>query len=165
MNIRKATEQDISKILTIYADARVYMRQTGNMTQWLGAYPSEENIRADIAENCLNVCVDENGEILGVFYFRVGDDPTYRIIYNGQWRNDAPYGVIHRIAVSKNSHGKGVAAQCFAYCYEQYPNLKIDTHRDNLPMQRALEKNGFRLCGIIHLASGDERLAYQKCRE
>jgi hypothetical protein len=29
-------------------------------------------------------------------------------------------------------------------------------------MQRSLEKNGFARCGIIHLASGDERIAYQK---
>ena len=29
-------------------------------------------------------------------------------------------------------------------------------------MQRALEKSGFAYCGIIYLASGDERLAYQK---
>ena len=31
-------------------------------------------------------------------------------------------------------------------------------------MQHNIMKYGFRYCGIIHLASGDERLAYQKLR-
>jgi hypothetical protein len=29
-------------------------------------------------------------------------------------------------------------------------------------MQHVISKAGFRYCGIIYLASGDERLAYQK---
>ena len=29
-------------------------------------------------------------------------------------------------------------------------------------MQHNIEKHGFTFCGIIYLASGDERLAYQK---
>ena len=162
MNIRKATANDVREILTIYDDARIYMRENGNRAQWTGSYPSESTVRDDIANDTLYVCV-EGDTILGVFFFRIGDDPTYLQIYEGQWQNDAPYGVIHRIAVSKNSHGKGVAAFCFAYCYALCGNLKIDTHRDNLPMQRALQKNGFVQCGIIYLASGDARIAYQKC--
>ena len=40
----------------------------------------------------------------------------------------------------------------------------IDTHKDNAIMQHNIVKHGFSYCGIIHLASGDERLAYQKLR-
>jgi len=162
MNIRTATLEDLDTILQIYADARAYMRQGGNLTQWAGGHPTKAVVEADIRAQELYVCTEES-EILGVFFFRVGKDPTYHCIYDGAWQNDAPYAVIHRIAVSKSSHGKGVAAFCFAYCYSQFQNLKIDTHRDNHPMQRALLKNGFRYCGIIHLLNGDERLAYQKC--
>lgn len=162
MNVRLATVKDLEAILTIYNDARHYMRKTGNMTQWSGGYPSEGLLRADIAGNHLHV-VHEGNDLLAVFYFRIGEDPTYRRIYEGAWKDDAPYAVIHRIAVSKSSHGKGVAAFCFEYCYGICPNLKIDTHRDNLPMQRALLKNGFQPCGIIYLPTGDPRLAYQKC--
>ncbi len=77
--------------------------------------------------------------------------------------NDRPYGVIHRIAVSDAVRGRGVAGFIFDTCFAKCQNLKIDTHRDNLPMQRALEKNGFIRCGIICLANGDERIAYQRC--
>ena len=41
-------------------------------------------------------------------------------------------------------------------------SIRIDTHKDNIPMQRALAKHGFIKCGIIHLANGDERIAFQK---
>jgi hypothetical protein len=51
---------------------------------------------------------------------------------------------------------------CFDFALSQCKNVKIDTHRDNIPMQRALEKKGFSYCGIIHIANGDERIAYQK---
>lgn len=32
-------------------------------------------------------------------------------------------------------------------------------------MQHVIEKYGFTYCGIIYLASGDERLAYQLIKE
>ena len=41
-------------------------------------------------------------------------------------------------------------------------NIRIDTHRDNRIMRHNIEKHGFAYCGIIYLANGDERLAYQK---
>lgn len=163
MNIRKATLSDLEEILTIYADARAYMRENGNKAQWTGGHPAESLLKSDIESSLLHVCVEETGEILGVFYFRIGEDPTYKRIYEGHWQNDEPYGVIHRIAVSKESHGKGVASFIYAYCYAIIPNLRIDTHRINLPMQRSLLKNGFLPCGIIYLENGDARIAFQKC--
>lgn len=39
--------------------------------------------------------------------------------------------------------------------------LRADTHRDNLPMQRVLEKAGFSLRGVIYVEDGSERLAYE----
>mgnify|MGYP003296922186 CR=1 FL=1 len=40
-------------------------------------------------------------------------------------------------------------------------NIRIDTHHDNVVMQRLLKKLGFQYCGIIHLENGDPRLAFQ----
>lgn len=48
------------------------------------------------------------------------------------------------------------------YCFALCSNIRIDTHRDNKIMQHNLSKHGFTYCGIIYLANGDERLAYQK---
>ena len=159
MQIRTATKKDLDTILSIYAHARKYMRENGNPTQWGNGYPEEEILCEDIELNRLFVCTDEE-EILGVFCYFFGDDPTYERIYDGSWKNDLPYGVLHRIAVV--SHRAGVASFCYDYCFSQCKNLKIDTHRNNIPMQKSLAKNGFSYCVIIYLESGDERLDYQK---
>ena len=161
MKIRLASSNDIGIIEKIYEDARVFMRQSGNMYQWQGIYPSRENIISDINDSCLCLCC-ESELILGVFYFRIGEDVTYQTIYDGKWLNESEYAVIHRIAVSSESRGKGVASFCFDYALSKFPNIKIDTHKDNIPMQKALTKNGFSYCGIIHLLNGEERMAYQR---
>ena len=62
----------------------------------------------------------------------------------------------------RTEHSKGVANACLQWCYEQIPNLRADTHRDNHILQYILKKHGFKYCGIILLANGDERLAFQK---
>ena len=160
MKIRLAKASEVPTILEIYADARAYMRASGNQTQWEGGYPSETIVCEDLAASRLYV-VEENGTLLGVFCFFLGEDPTYSYI-EGAWPDDLPYGVIHRIAVAKNAHGRGVASACFAFAMESTDRLRIDTHADNDPMQRALEKNGFVRCGVIYLANGDPRYAYQK---
>ncbi len=162
MQIRHAEVHELGRIKEIYENAVNFMRSTGNADQWTGGYPSKEIILADIESRYLYVC-EENGEWLAVFFYRHGDDPTYGVIYDGEWLNDEAYGVIHRIAVTDAARGRGAAAFCYEYALSNSVNVKIDTHRDNLPMQRSLLKNGFSYCGIIHLENGDERLAYQKC--
>ena len=161
MIIRLAELREKDKILSIYDSARVFMRESGNPNQWAGKYPDEDTVLRDIENEKLYVCT-ENNDILAVFFYTVGIDPTYLKIYDGKWVNDKPYGVIHRIAVSDKARGKGVAKVCFDFAYDKCGNVRIDTHRDNIPMQRALEKNGFTRCGIIYLANGDERIAFQR---
>ena len=160
LSIRPATYADLDTIESIYEKARAFMRQTGNMHQWANGYPSQAVITADLDAGHLFVC-EENAEILGAFCFFIGNDPTYEKIYGGNWLKEGESGVIHRIAIA--TPGKGVAQFCFDYAFTQCGNIKIDTHRDNLPMQKALIKNGFAKCGIIYLLNGDERIAYQKC--
>ena len=159
MIIRKTSYSDIDDVMEIYALARAFMRDAGNATQWNNGYPARQTIESDIEEGNGYV-VEENGEIICAFFFRVGVDPTYVKIYGGEWLNDKEYGVIHRIAVKYQ--GRGLVSFVYNYCFNIINNLKIDTHRDNLPMQKSLTKNGFRYCGVIYLESGDERIAYQK---
>lgn len=163
MTIRKTTVHDVAAAAKIYDDARAFMRAAGNPTQWANDYPNRESVLADIEDGVGYVCEDD-GEIVAVFMFRIGNDETYDVIYDGEWQNDEPYAVIHRIAVAEKAHGRGVASFCFAECFRRFPNLKIDTHRDNIPMQRALARAGFVRCGIIHIKNGEERIAFQKCK-
>ena len=161
MIIRKSTVNDLPQIDKIYTDAKTFMRENGNPNQWKGDYPNAFDAEQDIKDEIGYVC-EENDEILGVFAFKIGVESTYNKIFDGKWQNDLPYAFMHRIAVKY--HGKGIVDFCINECFKHFPNLKIDTHRDNIPMQKALSKFGFSYCGIIYLLSGDERLAYQICK-
>lgn len=159
MEFRKAKNQDIDRILEIYSESREFMRSVGNLYQWGNGYPNRELIEEDIQGGNFYILENE-GEISAVFAMLDGPDETYLVIKDGQWLNSEPYGVIHRIAVAKK--GKGIVSECFKFAFERYGNIRIDTHKDNLPMQKALIKNGFSRCGIIFLKNGDERIAFQK---
>lgn len=154
-----AKEGELDRILEIYAAAKAFMRKSGNPNQWNGSYPERELLAQDIRKKQLYV-MRENGHLCGVFAYITGEDPTYSYIENGAWLNNEPYGTIHRIA--GDGTVKGLLARAVAFCAEKNPNIRVDTHKDNKPMQHALEKNGFHYCGIIYLANGDPRLAFQR---
>ncbi len=159
MLIRKAIISDINPLMDIYDHARQFMRSVGNANQWINGYPSEEIIRKDILNGNSYVCINNN-VIVGVFCFFQGDDPTYTKIYDGEWLDDKPYGVIHRLASSGTV--KGVADFCFQWCYQQCGNIRVDTHKDNTVLQHVLRKNGYKQCGIIYISNGTQRIAFQK---
>ena len=157
--IRQATSPDLSHIIVIYAHARRFMAEHGNPTQWGNARPTEADISARIARNELFVLEDSDG-IHGVFAFILEEDPTYHVIENGQWLSDAPYGTIHAVASDGSIHG--FLTQIVMYCLQTIRHLRIDTHPDNLIMQHVITKNGFTKCGIIYVADGTPRLAYER---
>lgn len=158
MNIRRACMADLEKILQIYEHARQQMKSNGNPTQWGDTRPTKESIVGDI--NSRNGYVIEiNGNICGVFAFIIGEDPTYHKI-DGSWLNQEAYGTVHRIA--SNGTVKGIFEKCLEFCASQIPNIRIDTHENNKIMQHLLEKYHFERCGIIYLADGSPRIAYQR---
>lgn len=116
-----------------------------------------------IREGNSYVCEDDAGHVIGTFYYIYGKDvePTYNVIDDGAWKDESPYGVVHRIA-SDHSR-KGIGTFCIDWAYEQCRHLRIDTHSDNTVMQGMLEKNGFVHCGTIYVYEDHyPRLAYEK---
>ena len=94
MIIRKSTMEDLPKIMEMYEEARQFMRDNGNPDQWGTSNPKEEWIVLDIEDGDSYVCT-KDGEIVGTFYFRIGEDPTYRQIHDtgtgcGLHRTDRP---------------------------------------------------------------------------
>ena len=156
---RGANRFELDQIMEVYARARALMAQNGNPTQWGDNYPSRQLIEEDILSNRLFVCVI-NGELEAVFAFILGEDPTYKKIEDGQWLANGPYGTLHRLALA--GHRPGVARMVIEWCLEHCESLRADTHADNKIMQHVLESNGFTRCGIIHVADGSPRIAYQK---
>ncbi|WMJ76804.1 MULTISPECIES: N-acetyltransferase [unclassified Sedimentibacter] len=160
-SIRLAKYEDLDKIMGVYAIARRYMEDNGNPTQWGDSYPALEMLKDDIEKKHLFVYI-ENNEIHGAFAFIIGSDESYVYIENGSWKNDDPYGTIHRIA--SDGKVKGIFSRCLDYCKELIHNLRIDTHENNSTMRHLIEKNGFEKCGIIYVKDGSPRIAYQYTR-
>lgn len=156
--IRNAQPDDLPRILDIYAYARNFMARTGNPNQWGTTNPPREQLVRDIAEGKL-YAVYRDKEIHGVFFFAIGEDPTYKMIHDGQWHSSKEYGTIHRIASDGSG---GILKACVAFCEQLCPYLRIDTHADNQVMQHAVQKQGFRRCGIIYIADGSPRIAYDR---
>ncbi|MGQ2984119.1 GNAT family N-acetyltransferase [Flavobacterium sp.] len=161
MHIRPATPSDLITIMPIIDDARLIMRENGNLTQWINGYPSTEVILNDIDNGHGFVCISED-EIVGYFCFIAGDDPepTYNVIEGGAWLNSDPYGVIHRLASGRKA--RGIARAAFEFAFTKTATIRVDTHHDNIPMQNFLKKNGFEYCGIIYVNDGTPRDAFQK---
>lgn len=159
LNIGKAKVEDLPRILQIYECARNFMSETGNPSQWKNNFPPETLLIQDINAGQLYVLSNES-DIHAVFAFIIGEDPTYSIIEQGEWLSDSEYGTLHRIA------GDGVIHSIFdiivEYCEQEICHLRIDTHKNNKVMQHLIKKNGFQKCGIIHIADGTERIAYEK---
>ena len=159
--IRKAVESDLLDIKSIVDKARELMKSSGNVNQWVDGYPSSEVLLSDIRSGNAYLLLREDK---AVAYFAMidGPDSTYNFIAEGNWLNDDTYGVLHRIA--SNGEAKGVFKEIRLYASEHYSNIRIDTHHDNKIMQRLLEQNGFVYCGVIFLADGSPRLAYQRIK-
>lgn len=154
-SVRLADRNDLPRILDIYEIARNFMAKNGNPTQWAGGYPAESLLEGDILAGNLYVVTDDQ-QIAGVFCFVLGEDPTYKIIEDGSWRSNSPYGTIHRIA----SDGHGVFAAALTFCKGKIDHIRIDTHHNNMPMQHLIEKHGFSHRGIIYVADGTPRIAF-----
>ncbi len=165
MDIRKATDKDLGRMMEIYAEARRFMEENGNPRQWGSLnWPPQWLIEEDIKNEHSYVCTEGN-RIIGVFFYDKGEkiEPCYNIIHDGKWQGGDNYGVVHRIASDRSQ--KGIGKFCINRAFEQCGHLRIDTHGDNKIMQKLLTDLGFVHCGTIYVGVDDDpRLAYEKIR-
>ncbi len=164
MKIRKSTAKDLRRIMEIYGIAREFMASHGNPNQWGPTnWPPEDLILNDIKDGNSYVCSDDEGHVIGTFFFTHGNDvePTYREINEGRWLDDSPYGVVHRLA--SDGSARGVGRFCLNWAYAQCGHLRVDTHGDNTVMQELVRSLGFIHCGTIYVEEDAyPRLAYEK---
>ena len=166
MKFMKAEVKDIPKIMEIIKDAQNYLRENG-IDQWQNNYPNPEVLKEDIA-NGNSYLIKDDSKIIATAAIIFGEDKTYNYIEDGEWVTEkGKYGVIHRAAVAENYKGKGIASRFFKETEKMAAekgavSIRIDTHQENNSMQRLIEKEGFKYCGIIYTADGSKRLAYEK---
>lgn len=167
MVIRKAAPADAAAIAALYDQARTALRAAG-VDQWQGKYPNRDSALADIQRGWGYV-MEDGGRVVATACLGFGHDPTYDVIEGGAWRGEGEYGFLHRVAVDPAWKGRGAAGAFFAELKRQAAergvgSIRGDTHRDNRPMQRVMEKSGLEPRGIIYEEEGHERLAYEWLR-
>ena len=168
MEIKQATQENVPAMLGLFDEARSTIAALG-IDQWQNGYPSRQVVEQDIALSQSYVVVDD-GQLCGTFVLIENGEPTYDIIYDGHWPtgdDNHDYVAIHRVAVSVRMRGKGISTAIIDYAAARAralgrASLRIDTHQGNVVMRRMLEKHGFVHCGVIHLMSGELRVAYEK---
>lgn len=164
LTLRKSLPEDIPAIMRLIEEAQEYFRSKG-IDQWQNGYPNPDSIMDDITLNHSFV-LEMDEEIAATAMISFDGEPTYNRI-EGAWLTDYPYVVVHRVAVRSDLKGRNLAGEIFdqaeRMCSERGINsFRVDTHKENLSMQRLLTKRGFQQCGIITVSYGAERLAFEK---
>lgn len=155
MDIKIATMEDLEKILSIYEQAREFMRKTNNPDQWGTNRPQYESVVTDIKLKRMYTIWDEN-EIIGVFSLYDYDKDYEQL--DGKWLNTEPYVAIHKIA-STGKRG-GIFNTALEFAKTKSNNIRIDTHKFNKIMQLNIKRKGFKYIGLVYIEGKYERLAY-----
>ncbi len=165
MEFRQANISDLDQIVEIIELSKKYLKET-KVDQWQDGYPAKEDLRRDIESGNSYVLTNKD-EIIATTVISLEGESTYNSIFNGEWITNEEYIVMHRVAVHDKYKGKGIFKELIKEAESLALNndifsIKIDTHRDNVSMQRAVVKNNFKRCGIIYLEDGSERIAFEK---
>lgn len=165
MEFRKTNHKDVEQVMEIIKQSQQYFKDQG-IDQWQNGYPNEDVIKEDISNDHSYVLLKDN-KILATTVLSFDGEETYNEIHDGKWLSNDDYAVIHRIAVNTDYKGLGLSGEIIKEaekkCSERnIKSIKVDTHKDNISMQKLLEKNGFKYCGIIYLTDGDTRIAFEK---
>lgn len=165
MEFRQAKISDLDQIVEIIELSKKYLKET-KVDQWQDGYPAKEDLRRDIESGNSYVLTNKD-EIVATTVISLDGESTYNLIFNGEWITNEDYIVMHRVAVHDKYKGKGIFKELIKEAESLALNkgissIKIDTHRDNISMQRAVVKNDFKRCGIIYLGDGSERIAFEK---
>jgi N-acetylglutamate synthase-like GNAT family acetyltransferase len=152
MIIRPATSPDVPAIMQLIADIVPAMREAGNY-QWDSTYPNAAVFEEDIAMNQLWVA-ELDGDIAGVAAITTEQYPEYASV--GMDITETAI-VVHRLAVSTQYRGKGIAAALMQQAETEalkrgIKTLRIDTNTANEATQKLFPKMGYKFAGEMGLS-------------
>ena len=161
--LRKAQIPEAEIIWQILQQAIERRRKDGS-NQWQDGYPNQEVVKTDISLGKGYVLEIDNA-IAAYAALVFNDEPAYKEII-GDWLTNDDFLVIHRVAVSNDFLGKGIAVLLFQKLEEfakenQVFSIKVDTNFDNLAMLHILEKLDYQYCGEVYFR-GSARKAFEK---
>ena len=163
---RPARPDDLEQILAVTESGRQYL-QTQGLPQWQDGYaPAGPDIARDIQAG-YGYVLTLNGTVCGYACLIPGPDGSPEPS-EGAWdlRYDQ-YAAIHRVAIGASGRGRGLGGKLLQEMLavgraKGVQDLRIDTHRGNVIMQKVILGAGFHYIGILDLPiPNGERLAYQ----
>lgn len=162
-SFRKAKPEDQSQIWDILK-AGIKRRKEEGSNQWQDGYPNPDVVDADI-ENGYGYVLTDGDAVIGYCAILINDEPEYARL-QGKWLTDEDFVVYHRVAISENYLGKGLAQKMLMHV-EDYArkntirSVKADTNFDNKGMLKIFEKLGYSYCGEVTFR-GSVRKAFEK---
>jgi len=153
--IHRIEKDDMQRIMKITNDAKYLLKQNGSL-QWQQGYPNEDTFINDINNKSL-YGIYENNNLMAYGAYILGKDINY-VEIDGKW--DIPANekdlAIHRVAVDCNCHGKKYGIKILKYGIIYAKKLgcltvKVDTHKNNIPMQKCINHSGFVYKGIVKI--------------
>lgn len=153
--LRRAKLTDLDAIMNIIEEARHFLKKDGS-PQWQDGHPDREQITADISREISWVLM-VNDQVAGTAALQLTPEPSYQTIHHGQWSHPhSPYATIHRVALSSNYRGQGLAKFLFSNLItvghlQGRSNFRLDTHEKNKRMQKLAQELGFVRCGEINV--------------
>ena len=136
-----------------------------DIDQWQNGYPNRERLEEDVRLGIGRVLMAD-GQRVAYGVLTYDGERAYDDLRGGEWlTSGAAYATIHRLCVAEEEVGKGYG-RAFMECAEReaatrVASIRVDTHPDNLIMQRLISSLGYRYCGVVEYES--PRLAYELC--
>ncbi len=103
--------------------------------------------------------------VIGYAAILINDEPAYHEL-KGKWLTNGDFLVIHRLAISDDYLGQGLAKKILL-CTEDLAlqhnifSIKVDTNFDNAAMLAIFEKLSYSYCGEVTFRGGI-RKAFEK---
>ena len=154
--LKQANINDIDNVMMVINSAKKYLKNQG-LQQWNldDGYPSKETLKNDILNKTCYILIN-NDDVIGTMSILLTPDENYEEIYDGKWLTNNKYASIHRIAVREDFHNQSIGKVMLELAeeiviYNNIKSIRIDTHKNNIPMQKTLIKSSYTKCGFIIL--------------
>lgn len=156
MRLELATQNDFDAIITFYDDVTERTPEMTTYARWQkGKHPTEEGINAYINEGSMYL-YRNNGKIVGAMAVTMYQGEDYHAIEWAQQVPDEKVAVIHILAVSPDSQGKGIGSEMIRETIrialsKGMQAIRLDALASNTPAHKIYERLGFEYRGKQHL--------------
>lgn len=161
--IRKATLDDLDRIMQITKEIVAEMKENGN-PQWSDLYPTKEDFTEDINNNTLYVY--EKDKVIGFICITKDTENEYGQVL-GSSKNSAY--IMHRLGIDKSYRALGIATKLMSYAEELAIQnktylMKADTEIKNNKMNALFKKLGYQQISTLTWSDNNGLFNYYEKR-